>query len=70
MRRFLAVLALFGLLAAPAPAQAIDLSFVKEQPIATIFALPALLATMPFMAVDWVITKIRESGDDDEEGDE
>ena len=67
MRRFLAVLALFGLLAAPAPAKALDLSFVKEQPIATIFALPALLATLPFMAVDWAITKIREAGDEDED---
>ena len=67
MRRFLALLALIGLLAAPAPAKAVDLSFIKEQPIATIFALPALLATLPFFAADWAITKIREAGDDDED---
>ena len=69
MRRFLAVLALVALLVPAAPAKAIDLSFVKEQPIATFFALPALLATLPFFAADWAITKIREAGDDDEEDD-
>ncbi len=54
---------------APAPAKAIDLGFVKDNPIAALIALPAFIATAPFMIGDWVIQKIRDSGaDEDDEG--
>ena len=56
---------------APAPARAIDLSFVKDNPIAALIALPALIVTAPFMAGDWAIAKIRDAragGDEEDEG--
>ena len=71
MRRILAALALVALLAgAPAPARAVDWALLKDRPIAALVALPALICTMPFMAADWVITKIREAGDDDDESED
>ena len=72
MRTVLIAAMLFALGAtAPAPARAVDFSFVKDNPIAALIALPAFIVTAPFMAGDWAISKIRDvraGGDEEDEG--
>jgi hypothetical protein len=71
MRTILIAALLFAVSAiAPAPARAIDFSFVKDNPIAALIALPALIVTAPFMAGDWLIAKINDARADDDDEDE